>query len=133
MISVELQGLEEVIEELRKIPTSIDRRSAFDRVGKDFSARLRAATPPGYSRKLMDSVLYEADDEGAEVGYDQGVEVAGNSRLDSVRRPSTRGGSVLARRWVRPSELEGVLAETFQAYEATGISVMQEALTSGLS
>jgi hypothetical protein len=137
VISVEVQGLEEVIDAIRKIPTSIDRKAVFEDVAQQFSARLRAATPKGYSGRLKDSVIYDASDEQAEVGYEQGVETSGDSSLDSVLRPKKRGKSVLARNWVRPSELEAILAETFEAYAADGLSVMEsrfvEELNSGLS
>ena len=59
MISIELNGLDEVIESVRNIPTSIDRRSVFEDVSQQFSARLRAATPRGYSGKLKDSVIFD--------------------------------------------------------------------------
>lgn len=137
MITVELQGLDELIEAVRKIPTSIDRKTVFEDVAQQFSARLRAATPKGYSGKLRDSVVYSADDEQGEVGYEQGVETAGDSSLDSVIRPRRRGKSVLARNWVKPDELEAVLQETFDAYASEGSVFMEtrfaEELTRGLS
>lgn len=137
MISVELQGLEDVVAAIRSLPTSIDRRAVFEDVSQQFSARLRAATPKGYSGKLKDSVVFSVEDEQAEVGYEVGVETAGKSSLDSVRRPARRGQSVLARYWVKPAELEAVLQETFDAYAADGVSLMEsrlsEEVTRGLS
>lgn len=137
MIAVELQGLDELIETIRRIPTSLDRQSVFEDVSQQFSARLRAATPKGYSGKLRDSVVYSADDEQGEVGYETGVETAGDSSLDSVIKPKRRGKSVLARNWVRPAELEAVLQETFDAYASEGTVFMEsrfaEELNSGLS
>lgn len=137
MITVELQGLDELIETIRRIPTSLDRQSVFEDVSQQFSARLRAATPKGYSGKLRDSVVYSADDEQGEVGYETGVETAGDSSLDSVIKPKRRGKSVLARNWVRPAELEAVLQETFDAYTSEGAVFMEsrfaEELNSGLS
>lgn len=137
MISIELNGLDEVIESVRNIPTSIDRRSVFEDVSQQFSARLRAATPRGYSGKLKDSVIFDVSEEQAEVGYEAAVETAGNSSLDSVRKTKSRGKSVLARNWVRPSELESVLQETFDAYASEGVSLLEarflEEVTRGLS
>ena len=137
MITVELQGLDELLETIRKIPTSLDRQAVFEDVSQQFSARLRAATPKGYSGKLRDSVVYSASDEQGEVGYESGVETAGDSSLDSVIRPKKRGKSVLARNWVRPSELEAVLQETFDAYTSEGASLMEtrfaEEMNNGLS
>lgn len=95
----------------------------FDEVSQQFSARLRAATPLGYSGKLRDSVVWESDDEEAVVGYEEGVEKAGNPKLDSVIRPTTSGRSVL--RWTPVDELEGVMEETFDAYSSTAVSVME--------
>jgi hypothetical protein len=137
VISVEMQGLDDVVAALRDMPTSIDRRAVFEDVSQQFSARLRAATPKGYSGKLKDSVVYSVDDEQAEVGYESGVETSGKSSLDSVRKPSRRGQSVLARYWVKPAELEAVLQETFEAYSADGVALMEgrlsEEVTRGLS
>lgn len=137
MISVELQGLDDVVEAIRSLPTSIDRRSVFEGVSQQFSSRLRAATPKGYSGKLKDSVIYSVDDEQAEVGYEVGVETSGKSSLDSARRPRRSGPSVLARYWVKPAELEAVLQETFEAYSADGVALMEsrlsEEVTRGLS
>lgn len=137
MITVEIQGLDELLETIRKIPTSLDRQSVFEDVSQQFSARLRAATPKGYSGRLRDSVVYSADDEQGEVGYEVGIETAGDPSLDSVIKPKGRGKSVLARNWVKPAELESVLQETFDAYASEGSVFMEsrfaEELSRGLS
>jgi hypothetical protein len=137
VITVELQGLDELLESIRNIPTSIDRQAVFEDVAQRFSARLRAATPKGYSGKLRDSVIYSADGEQGEAGYEAGVETAGDASLDSVIKPKKRSKSVLARNWVRPSELEAVLQETFDAYASEGSVYMEsrfaEELSRGLS
>lgn len=137
MISVELQGLEEVVSAVRRMPTAADRRSVFEDVSQQFSARLRSATPGGYSGKLKDSVIYTASDEQAEVGYESGVETAGDPSLDSVIRPRRRGRPVLAKAWVKVERLESVLLEAFDAYAADGVSLMESRLleeaTRGLS
>jgi hypothetical protein len=137
VITVELKGLDELLESIRNVPTSIDRKSVFDDVAQQFSARLRAATPKGYSGRLRDSVIYSADNQQGEVGYESGVETAGNSSLDSVTKPKRRGKSVLARNWVKSSELESVLQETFDAYASEGSVFMEsrfaEELSRGLS
>ena len=123
---MKITGLKEVVAELKKLPTSIDRATVLEEVAEIFAARLRAATPKGYSGKLRDSVIYESSDEGAFVGYEQEVETAGNPALDSVIRPKTRGRSVL--KWVSSDELGTVLEETFDAYAAEGVLFMEDRL-----
>lgn len=125
-MKVELKGVDEVLNEIRRIPTSIDTRSVFSDVSQRFADRLRAATPPGYSGRLEKSVLWQADESEGLVGYDEGVERAGNSALDSVIRPNTRGRSVL--RWVAVDELESILEETFTAYAPEAVSHMESEL-----
>jgi len=126
MIRVKLVGLPELERELKKLPASTDRAGVLKEVAEIFAARLRAATPAGYSGKLRDSVIYEASDEEAFVGYEKEVETAGNSALDSVIRPKTNGRSVL--KWVSSDELGTVLEETFDAYAAEGVLFMQDRL-----
>lgn len=126
MNGVKITGLNEVIAELKKLPDSIDRAPVLEEVSEIFAARLRAATPRGYSGKLKDSVIYEASDEGAFVGYEREVETAGNPDLDSVIRVKTRGRSVI--KWVSADELGTVLEETFDAYAPEGVLFMEERL-----
>jgi hypothetical protein len=71
-------------------------------------------------------VIYEVSDEEALVGYEKEVETAGNTALDSVLRPKTKGRSVL--KWVPADELATVLEETFDAYAAEGVTYMEEKL-----
>jgi hypothetical protein len=126
MNGVKITGLNEVISELKKLPSSIDRAPVLEDVAEIFAARLRAATPQGYSGKLRDSVIYESSDDEAFVGYEQEVETAGNPALDSVIRVATRGRSVI--KWVSTDELSTVLEETFDAYAAEGVLFMEERL-----
>ena len=126
MKGVKITGLKEVIAELKKLPSSIDRAAVLEEVAEIFAARLRAATPKGYSGKLRDSVIYESSEDGAFVGYEQEVETAGNPALDSVIRPQTRGRSVI--KWVSTDELGTVLEETFDAYAAEGVLFMENKL-----
>jgi hypothetical protein len=126
MSGVKITGLNEVIAELKKLPSSIDRTPVLEEVSEIFAARLRAATPKGYSGKLRDSVIYEALDDEAFVGYEREVETAGNPALDSVIRVATRGRSVI--KWVSTDELGTVLEETFDAYAAEGVLFMEERL-----
>jgi hypothetical protein len=125
-MKVELKGVEEVLAAIRRIPTSIDTKSVFSDVSEKFADRLRAATPPGYSGRLEKSVLWQADEEEGLVGYEEGVEGAGNPSLDSVIRPNTRGRSVL--RWVAVDELETILEETFTAYAPEAVTYMESEL-----
>lgn len=126
MSGVKITGLSEVVAELKKLPSSIDQGKVFGEVSEIFAARLRAATPNGYSGRLKDSVIYEASNDEALVGYEREVETAGNPELDSVIRPRTRGRSVL--KWVPADELGTVLEETFDAYAAEGVTFMEERL-----
>ena len=126
MNGLKVTGLNEVIAELKKLPSSIDRALVLDETADIFAARLRAATPSGYSGKLKDSVIYESSEEVASVGYEQEVETAGNPALDSVIRPRTQGRSVL--KWVSSDELGTVLEETFDAYASEGVLFMEERL-----
>lgn len=125
-MKVELKGVDEVLDAIRQLPTSFDTRSVFEGVSERFADRLRAATPPGYSGRLEKSVLWQADEEEGLVGYDEGVERAGNPALDSVIRPNTRGRSVL--KWVAVDELESILEETFTAYAPEAVTYMESEL-----
>lgn len=127
MSGVKITGLNEVVRELEKLPSTIDFGEIYTDTGNIFAARLRAATPPGYSGKLRDSVIYEVSDDEALVGYEKDVETAGNPQLDSVIRPKTKGRSVL--KWVPADELETVLEETFDAYAAEGVTYMERKLS----
>jgi hypothetical protein len=132
VIGVSVEGVDKITEKLRKMPTSIDRRTIFEEAAQTFAARLRAATPDGYNQKLRDSVIYQVSDESAEVGYEAGVETAGNPDLDSVTRPKTKGRSVL-RKWVQAGELESVLEETFDSYAAEAVTLLEEKFADGIS
>lgn len=133
MITLEVTGLSDLVESLRRLPTSLNRSPVFEEVAQQFSARLRAATPVGYSEKLKDSVLYEVGELEARVGYEPGVETAGDESLDSVLQPRQRGRTVLSRNWVRPLELEVILQETLDAYTGDAASVMESRLAEGLN
>ncbi len=126
MSGVRIKGLNEIIAKLEKLPARVDSESVLGRASEIFAARLRAATPKGYSGNLKDSVIYEADGEEAFVGYEREVETAGNPDLDSVIRPQTRGRSVL--KWVSADELGTVLEETFDSYSSEGVLFLQERL-----
>lgn len=125
-MKVELKGVDEVIEAIRSLPTSFDTKTVFSAVSERFADRLRAATPPGYSGRLAKSVLWQADEDEGLVGYEEGVERAGNPSLDSVIRPQTRGRSVL--KWVAVDELESILEETFTAYSPEAVTYMEQEL-----
>lgn len=128
-----VSGLEKTIDSVRRLPSSIGLRSIYDEVCQEFSARLRAATPLGYSGQLKDSVVYEASDEQGIVGYEPGVETAGDERLDSVLRVRQRGQSVLSKNWVRPSQLEAIFQESLDSYSQEGAALMQSRIADGLS
>ena len=99
------------------------------------SAVLREETPPGYNKKLRESVLYEADESGFSVGYETGVDTAGGQER-SVTRPRTSGRSVLARRgrrWVSVEELETVLEEAWDSRSDEILSIIERSVASGIS
>lgn len=134
MITITLSGIDEVADEIRRLPTSIDRESVFADATSEFAAILRSATPPGYSRRLPDSVLAQVDDKSALVGYDERVETAGNARFDSAVSPRTAGRSVLRRRtWVRPDELVAILEDTLETHSDRLTSILEERLADGIS
>lgn len=124
MNGIKVTGLNEVVAKLEKLKTSVDSEAVLVEVSEIFAARLRAATPKGYSGRLKDSVIYEASEESAFVGYEKEVETAGNPELDSVLKPKTRGRSVL--KWVSTDELSAVLEETFDAYATEGVTFMEQ-------
>ena len=126
MSGISVAGLNEVIARLEKIPARVDSETVLGKASEIFAARLRAATPKGYSGKLRDSVIYESEGDKAFVGYEREVETAGNPALDSVTRPKTRGRSVL--KWVSADELSTVLEETFDAYAPDGVVYIEERL-----
>ena len=132
MISAKLVGLDDVIEKVRSLPSTIGVESAFGDAGRRLEAILRERTPPGYNRKLPDSVVFEQADDGFTVGYETGVETAGS---DSVTRPRTSGRSVVARkrRWVGADELETILEETVDESADEIGSVIERSIANGLS
>lgn len=127
---VEVAGIEEAIAAIKELPSVIERRQVLSRVASEFHQKLASATPIGYSGKLQKSVVAEVDDEQGVVGYEQGVEKAGNPKLDSVTRPRTRGRSVL---WVHVESLEEIATQAFEDYQDTAISVMESAFLEQLN
>ena len=115
---IEVRGLDELIRSIEKMAV-IDVRPAVSAAASTFADKLRAGTPVGYSGKLKSSVVQDDEDEHSEVGYEAGVETAGDPELDSVIRPKKAVRSVLV--WTRPKELAGVLAATFDSYEGEGV------------
>ena len=126
MSGIVVVGLNEVIAKLRAVPSVIDREVVTTSVAEKFVARLRAATPVGYSGRLRESVLYETGEELAVVGYDEGVETAGNPELDSVLRPRKRVRSVL--KWSPVDELTSVMANTFDGFSSEAVTYMETSL-----
>lgn len=134
MISVDVDGIADVVASLRAIASKARTSSSVADVGQDFASRLRAATPVGYSGKLRDSVVYSETDDGVDVGYEEGVETAGEARLDSVLSVSTKGKSVIRRKqWAKASELESIMQETFDSFASEAATVLEERLLSGIS
>ena len=134
MIAAKLVGLDEVAEKVRLLPSTIGVEAAFDEAGRRMEAILRDRTPSGYNQKLGSSVLYQATEDGFVVGYEAGVETAGNESLDSATRPRTRGRSVLRRRrWASTEELQSVLEESVDEGFDEVLSVIERSVASGLS
>jgi hypothetical protein len=134
LISITISGLNETVEAIQKLPTIVGGRPVFEEAAQAFSARLRSATPPGYSGRLKDSVIYEAEERESVVGYEKGVETSGNPKLDSILAVKTKGKSVIARRkWVHAADLESVLGDAFDAYKDDAVTLLEERLSSGIS
>lgn len=129
--SFEVLGVDEVIDSIRDIPTNLDAIPALTEAAEHFSSKVRDATPPGYSQKLPDSVMYEVSGDEAVVGYEEGVETAGNPRLDSVTRPRTRGKSVL-RRWATVDDLATILEQSLDKHGDEVVSILERGLSNGL-
>lgn len=125
---VDLLGLGSVVQSLRDYPDSLDIDSVLEKVTDAFEAKLEDATPPGYSGKLQRSVVSEEDGDTIIVGYEEGVETAGNPRLDSVLRAKTRGRSVL---WVPPSRLDEILDQTATAFKPEAFSIFETTVFGG--
>lgn len=133
MNGARLDGLREVTDRLNELSSSLDKSKVLAGAAEIFAARLRAATPTGYSGRLQESVIYEVDESGAAfIGYESGVETAGNPALDSVIRATTSGESVIRRsrftkkgrsvlRWVPVRELSTILEETLDSYSSEGV------------
>jgi hypothetical protein len=126
MLEIEISGLDEAKSVLLRMTDGSVTANAITSATDEFKRVIAEATPEGYSRRLPRSVASQVDGDLALVGYEPGVEVAGNPDLDSVVRPQTRGESVLRprrwtpngrrnsvrrdrRKWVSVNELESVL------------------------
>lgn len=121
MISVRLEGLKDVIEAIRAIPTAIGRETLFQGSVEGLTAVLAEKTPPGWNRSLGKSAMSES----VLVGYSAGVETAGNKSLDG--KP-VRG----KRRWVSVDELETVLLGAVNEYAGSVIGQVAEEVDSVL-
>lgn len=121
MTLVSLVGLESLKEKLGDLPTVLDSSQALADVARQFKDRMSAVTPAGYSGRLKRSVIAEFDAEEVRVGYESGVETAGNPKLDSVLKPRTRGRSVF---WVPAADLGELLAQDFEDFEGEALSVL---------
>lgn len=122
MISVQMSGLKDVIEAIRAIPTSLDRKTMFSGAVEEFTALLANKTPPGWSQNLRNSAMSES----VLVGYSAGVEKPGNQDLDGKPR---RGG----KRWVPAEELETVLLDAVSEYSGSVLGLVSEEADSVLS
>jgi hypothetical protein len=128
MLEIEVSGLEEARSVLLRMTDGSVSANAIAFGADEFKRVISEATPEGYSRRLPRSVSSQIDGDSALVGYEPGVEVAGNPEFDSVVRPQTQGESVLRqrrwtpkgrrnsvrrdrRKWVSVNELESVLQE----------------------
>jgi hypothetical protein len=131
LITIRIDGVDEVSKSILSVPGKILTRDVLDETSQEFSARLRAATPVGYSGKLPTSVIALSEDTMAEVGYEKGVDTAGNKKFDSALRPSRKGRSVLhsstnkKRRWITVGDLESIAEEAFSAYEVEGLDRLE--------
>jgi hypothetical protein len=122
MISVSLEGLKDVIEAVRAVPTALNRKTMFEGTVEEFTALLASKTPPGWSRNLKNSAMSDS----VLVGYSAGVEKPGNETLDGKPR---RG----QKRWVSVDELETVLLEAVSEYSGSVLGLVAEEADSVLS
>lgn len=130
MISVSIEGVDSVIDAVRKIPAMVGSESAFASAAQEFHAILRAATPPGYNEKLFDSVLYSAKGGESVVGYDSRVETAGNAKFDKASRPTRRS---VMRRWVPVDELESIFESAVDDNSSRLVSIIERSAADGIS
>ena len=135
MISLTITGLQDTISAVRDLPTTVGLQSAFSDAAQRVSAIVRERTPPGYSGRLPESVLVEEGELGFLVGYESGVETAGDSKYDSVRVPKTSGRSVLARKktWASVEDLQSVLEDAIDGNSGEIMSIFERSIASGLS
>lgn len=117
-----ITGIGDVIQTLRDIPDSSGVRDALEGAASEFQSRLSSATPVGYSGRLQKSVVSVQDGDQFLVGYEEGVETAGNPDLDSVLKPRTRGKSVL---WVPAATLGEILEAEVQSFQPEALSIME--------
>lgn len=117
MITVKVDGVQQVAKNLRDIPSVLDAKQLSLDLAAKFSARLYDATPLGFTGRLPRSVLWGADGEEGVVGYSKGVERDGNPELD--RRQSVT-------RWVPADELESVLDGESAAYSQDAVIYSEE-------
>jgi len=131
LITIEIEGIDEVVESLSVIQKRIDTTEILSRVATSFENRLRAATPVGYSGKLPSSVLTEVDGAEIRTGYETGVETAGTKprpRRRAGEKPS--GETVLHRnKWVRPKRLVGIFWDSFEAFSGEAVSQIESGLS----
>jgi hypothetical protein len=115
VIIFSVSGVEEAVSALRDIESVLDRQGVFEAVAEEFAEDVREETPKGYSGRLKRSVL----STDGEVGYESGVETAGNPALDKK--------SVLRRRkWVQPEGLESVLMTSFARSSGRSVIMFEE-------
>lgn len=121
MIDVKLSGIKELSAAVLAMPSPARMSNGFRQLATTFSDRLRAATPPGKSGRLGQSVIWSADASGGFSGYESGVETAGV--------PEAKGRSVFLRRggkaWVSPGTLETITDEVFSAFAREGASILE--------
>lgn len=82
-------------------------------LASSFAERLRGETPPGYSGRLKESVIWESAGDSVLVGYESGVETGGNPSLEDIPRQRR---TVLT--WVQDDELETVLVRGFTSFQS---------------
>jgi hypothetical protein len=120
-------GYDDLLEAVRSFPTTLDYEPAYREAADFLAEKLKENTPKGYNRKLPDSVITVVTAAGAEVGYERGVETAGDRSLDSVTRPRTRGQSVLSR-WVSADQLSSILEQTYDDFADESVRIFADGI-----
>lgn len=129
---ITIRGVDETIEAMVSMPDRLGVDTVLADVSHEFSGRLRAATPVGYSGDLQSSVMSVPEPGRSVVGYGKGVETAGG---ESRRKSVLYRKETMSRKriWVPSEELASILFEAFSAYEKDGVERLESSLAEAVN